>query len=135
MRTLRRSALLLPLLLVAAGCGGGEESASPLPAPVANELAARSDAVAERLEAGDACGARAEADALQAAAIDAVNDGRVPARYQEELVSSVGALATSVECVPPPVARENDDGEDGKGKGKEKKRKDDDHEDESEEED
>ena len=119
---LRHSALLLLLLAAAAaGCGGSEPVPPPsLPAALAADLAARSDAVAQRLEAGDGCGARAEADALQADAIAAVNAGRVPARYQEELVSSVAVLVASVECVPPPVADEDDDeGKDrGKGKGK-----------------
>jgi hypothetical protein len=94
---------------------------------VAESLAARSDAVAERLEAGDACAARAEAETLQGEAIAAVNDGRVPGRYQEELVGSVNALVESIECVPPADEEaENDDEADGddegRGKGKEKGR-------------
>jgi len=122
MRTLRRSALLLVLLAaVAAGCGGGEPSSTPLlPAQVADALAARSDAVAQRLEAGDTCGARAEAESLHTDTIAAVNAGSIPARYQEELVSSVAVLVASVECVPPPVADKDKD-------------KDDEHEDEDEE--
>lgn len=111
------------LAAVAAGCGGGEPAPPPsLPAALVADLAARSDAVAQKLEAGDACGARAEAAALHADAIAAVNAGRVPARYQEELVSSVAVLVASVECVPPPVADKDEDkveNEDrGKGKGK-----------------
>lgn len=72
---------------------------------MAEAFAARSDAVAQKLDRGDGCGARAEVEALHAEAIAAVNAGRIPRRYQEELVSSVAALVTSVECVPPPVAK------------------------------
>lgn len=98
---------------------------------MAESLAARSDAVADRLEAGDECAARAEAEALQAATIAAVNDRRVPRRYQEELLGSVNALVESIECVPPPApaAPSGDGHEDGdederggKKKGKKKKK-------------
>ena len=76
---------------------------------MADALAARSDAVASRLESCDACGARAEAEALQADTIAAVNAGRIPARYQEELGSSVAVLVDSIECLPRPVADEDDE--------------------------
>jgi len=93
--------------------------------------------VAARLEAGDACTARSEADALQSEAIAAVNERRIPRRFQEELLGSVAALAESIECVPPPVAEEDgqttdeddgeaedqDHGDDGGGKGKAKGKK------------
>lgn len=96
---------------------------------LAERLAARSDAVAERLESGDACAARAEAEALQEEAIAAVNGRRVPRPFQEHLLGSVTALVESIECVPPaPVAEEDDDDEiedeedddEGRGKGKKK---------------
>lgn len=138
MRTLRRSALLLLVLAaVAAGCGSGEPPPAPLlPAQVADALAARSDAVAQRLEQGDGCGARGEAEALQADTIAAVNSGRVPARYQEELSSAAAALVASIECVPAPLADEEEDDDEGKGKKKDKdKDKDEDDEAEDEEED
>ncbi len=134
MQTLRRSALLLPVLAAAvavAGCGSGEPpAAARLPSQVAEALAARSDAVAQRLEQGDACGARAEAEALQFDTIAAVNAGRVPARYQEELGSSAATLVASIECVPAPV--EDEDGDGDKQKNKEK---DDDEEERDEEDD
>jgi hypothetical protein len=38
---------------------------------------------------------------LQEQTIAALNEGRVPARYQEELTSSVNALLASIECTPP----------------------------------
>ena len=73
-----------------------------MPAGVAESLAARSETVAARLDAGDGCGARAEAEALQAETIAAVNDGRIPPRYHEDLVGTVNALVESIECAPPP---------------------------------
>jgi hypothetical protein len=110
--------------MLVAGCGGDERAtAPPLPAAVAESLAARSDAVAERLEAGNACAARTEAEALQAEAIAAVNDERIPGRYQEELVGSVNALVESISCAPAPPAAEDEEEDDeeeddGKGRGK-----------------
>ena len=131
-RTLLRSgALALACVLLAAGCGGEEAAPAPrLPGALAERLAARSDAVADRLAAGDGCAARAEAQALQAEAIEAVNGRRVPRAFQEPLLGSVTALAESIECVPPVPAAEGeddeDDGEDdegkGRGKGKGKKK-------------
>ena len=94
------------LVLVAAGCGGddggrSEQEAAKLPQPVAADLARQSDVVAERLEANDPCSALAEAEALQQQTIAAVNDGRVPPRFQEELTSAVNSLLASIECLPP----------------------------------
>ena len=68
------------------------------PAPLAAELAGRADTVAARLEAKDPCAARTEAEALQADTIAAVNAGRVPAAYQEELGAAVSSLLGSIEC-------------------------------------
>ncbi len=126
------------LVVVAAGCGGGEVRAEPppLPAPLAQDLAARSDAVADRLDAGDACAARTEPDALLAETIAPATHRRVPRRYQEQLLGSVTALVESIECVeqpaPQPTGDEDDEGDDeadedrgkGKAKGKDKKDKD-----------
>jgi hypothetical protein len=99
-------AAFLLVLVAAAGCGGddggrSEQEAAKLPQAVAADLARQSDVVAERLEANDPCGAQAEAEALQQQAIGAVNDGRVPPRYQEELTSAVNSLLASIECLPP----------------------------------
>ena len=121
---------MLALAVLAAGCGGEERAPAPqLRGALAERLAARSDAVAARLDRGDACAARAEAEALQAATIAAVNERRVPQALQEELLGSVTALVESIECVPPPPAAEDDDGDEDRGKGKKrgkKKQKDDD---------
>ncbi|MHB1243499.1 MAG: hypothetical protein ACYC1P_08895 [Gaiellaceae bacterium] len=127
MRTLLRSAVLaVACALLAAGCGSEERAAKPqLPGALAERLASRSDAVADRLDRGDACAARAEAEALQAETIAAVNERRVPQAFQEELLGSVTALVESIECVPPaPAADEDDDEDRGKGKGKGKGKKD-----------
>ena len=120
------------LAAAASGCGGGEPKPSPKPFPaaLAQDLAARSDSVARLLEAGDPCAARREADALRARAVAAVNERRIPARYQEELLASIGALAESIACVPAPTTTEEGANEDsdedraeadrkGKRKGKE----------------
>lgn len=116
--------------LALAGCGGGGDSRPAIPAGTAEALAARSDAVAESLAAGDACAADREADALVAAAIEAVNAGAVPAPLQEELLGSAQSLAARVECPPPPPSAPSaDQAEDeaepegrGKGKGKDKEK-------------
>lgn len=84
---------------------------------MASQLADRSDAVAVKLDTGDPCGALADAESLQQQTIAAVNAGRVPPRYQEELTAAVGALAASIPCpVTPPAAPDpaapEEDGED-----------------------
>jgi hypothetical protein len=109
------------VLLAVAGCGGEEggggdggeqaQATAKLPQPIADDLARRSDLVAERLEANDPCGALAEAEALQEQTIQVVNARRVPPRYQEELTSAVNSLRASIECPvqvepPPPTEAE-----------------------------
>ena len=96
-----------------------------LPAALAERLAVRSDTVARRLDSGDSCAARAEAEALQAETIATLNEGRIPQRFQEELLASVTALVESIElCVAPAPAEEtvtdedDDDEDEGRGKGK-----------------
>ena len=90
--------------------------------------------MAAKLEAADGCGARAEAERLQAETIAAVNAGRVPTRYQEELGAAVSSLVASIECTPPvtTTTEEADDSDDEsdearpgkrKGKGEHKGRK------------
>lgn len=97
-------------MLLVAACGGEEPPPAPkLPAALAERLAARSDAVAERLERGDPCAAHAEAEALHAAAIAAVNAQQIPQRFHEELLGSVAALVESIECVPPPPPPADDE--------------------------
>ena len=123
------------LALLAAGCGSGEsEPARPLlPEQVGSALAARTDAVADALEAGDVERARAEADRLRQAVTRAVDAGRVPAELQEPLSSAVNELLASIPTPspppppppPPPVVSEEDGKEEEKeDKGKEDKGKD-----------
>jgi hypothetical protein len=121
-RTLRASTAAGLSLLALAGCGGGDDkAASPtgpeLAAPLAAQLAARSDAVADRLAAGDACAAAHEADALHAEAIAAVNAGDVPPAAQEELLARTNELVDAVNC-PEPAATEPQTEEPPPGEGK-----------------
>jgi hypothetical protein len=107
--------------LCIAGCGSGSERrAAPqpkLPAPVASALAARSDEVAQALVGGDPCRALTLAQQLQRETIAAINAGRIPGAFQEQLGSTVGDLVSRIQCVPPPKPLD-----DGKHKGKHKKK-------------
>jgi hypothetical protein len=124
-RTRRGSTLLLPLVLVLAlaGCGGGDEAAGTqarpdpplLAAPVAERLAARSDAVSDGLAAGDVCGAAHEADALHGEALAAVEAGEVPPALRDELLATARALVDAVNCPPPPPEEVADEGDDDEG--------------------
>lgn len=104
-----------------AGCGSGAEVPPPPPklsVAVAEPLAARSDKVAELLVVGDTCGALEEARRLQQDSVQAINEGRVPAAFQEHLGTAVNDLAARIQCVAPP---EEADEERGRGKDKGKK--------------
>jgi len=98
--------------------------------------------VAAKLDAGDPCGALADAESLRQDTLAAVDAGRVPPRYRKELTAAVRSLAASIPCqITPPTtpdsAEEDDDGDDkdddegdedegkkkGKGKGKGGKRR------------
>ena len=63
-------------------------------------MAARSDAVAADVEAGDACAAREEAEALRTEAIAAVNGGEIPQALQEELLGIANSLLAEIGCEP-----------------------------------
>jgi hypothetical protein len=109
-----------------AGCGSGSEhrvAPQPqLPAPVASALASRSDEVAQALAGGDQCRALSLAQKLQQETISAINAGRVPGAFQEQLGSTVGDLLSRIQCAPavkPPESGKH------KGKGKKKHEKDD----------
>jgi hypothetical protein len=105
-------AAALAAVLCLAGCGSGpEHRAAPqprLPQPVAAALASRSDEVARALSAGDACGARNVALQLQGETIAAINAGRIPRAFQEQLGSTVGDLVSRIQCVP--VEKKHDRG-------------------------
>jgi hypothetical protein len=112
------AALVAALCL--AGCGGSSQHrAAPqprLPRPVAAALASRSDEVARALTAGDSCRALSLAQQLRRETIAAINTGRVPGAFQEQLGSTVGDLVSRIQCVP--VEKKHDH---GKHKGKDKK--------------
>jgi hypothetical protein len=117
----------LSAALCLAGCGGGgEHRAAPqpkLPAPIARDLAARSDRVAAALAEDNSCRALAEANALQRETVAAINARRVPAALQEDLSGTVNDLVRRIECVPPPVEdKHGKEGDEHKGKGKGKKK-------------
>ena len=107
-----------------AGCGGGADRPAPvrpaLPAPLAAQLAERSDRVAAALASGNSCSAVAEANALQQATVQAINRRQVPAAFQEELSAAVNDLAGRIPCVPPPQQDEQEHGKRGEGKDKDK---------------
>ena len=116
----------LAVALCLAGCGSGSEhrvAPQPkLPAPVASALASRSDEVAQALAGGNQCRALSLAQQLQRETISAINAGRVPGAFQEQLGSTVGDLLSRIQCVPavkPPESGKH------KGKGKKKHEKDD----------
>ena len=112
---------VLAAALSLAGCGSGsDERAAPqpkLPSPVAAALASRSDEVAQTLTAGDSCRALKLAQQLQQETVAAINAGRVPAPFQEQLGSTVGDLVSRIRCVPDVKPHDS-----GKRKGKDKKK-------------
>jgi hypothetical protein len=116
----------LAAALCLAGCGSGSEhrvAPQPkLPAPVASALASRSDEVAQALAGGDQCRALSLAQQLQQETISAINAGRVPGAFQEQLGSTVGDLLSRIQCVP--AVKPPDSGK-HKGKGKKKHKGDD----------
>jgi hypothetical protein len=108
-------------------CGGGDRTAPVppkpprIPAGVAQQLAAEADRVAT-LTPGT-CAARDAAARFRTHVIASI--GRVPARYQEPLMSAANSLADRLAaCVAPqPVEREHGRGldkEHGKKHGKKK---------------
>jgi outer membrane murein-binding lipoprotein Lpp len=112
---------VLAAALTLAGCGSGsEERAARLPKlspPVAAALAALSDEVAQTLATGDSCRALRVARQLQQETVAAINAGRVPAPFQEQLGSTVGDLVSRIRCVPAVSPHDS-----GKHKGKDKKK-------------
>jgi hypothetical protein len=125
--SLRKSILLVAVAvaLAASGCGGGERSAETtapptFPGAVAEDLAAKSDAVADALDAGDVCTAAGRADELLDATITAINNGQVPQEFQEDLQARANELVNTVNCPPPTTTEEADENGEGKGRGKKK---------------
>jgi hypothetical protein len=106
--------------VAATGCGGGE-AAPPRPTlavPVADRLAAKSDEIANALDAGDVCTAAVRADELQDETLESINAGQIPAEFQEDLTARVNELVNEVNCPPPPEEDEDEGKGKKKGKGK-----------------
>jgi hypothetical protein len=125
--SLRKPILLIVVALAASGCGSerSAQTTSPprptLPRTVAEDLAARSDAVADALDAGDVCAAAGRADELLDATTTAINNGQVPQEFQEDLQARANELVNTVNCPPPPTTTEEDEqNAEGKGSGKKK---------------
>jgi hypothetical protein len=126
--SLQRTIVLVAIALAATGCGGerSAETTTPprptLPRTVAEDLAARSDAIGAALDAGDVCTAAVRADELQDATVTAINNGQVPQEFQEDLQARANELVNTVNCPAPPTTTEDKEGEDGEGKGRGKKK-------------
>jgi hypothetical protein len=103
-------------VVLIAGCGSSAPTRTtkpppPIPADVAQQLAADADAVAS----AQGCAARPAAVKLQTDAINAV--GRIPQRYREQLMSAANDVVSRVpECIPPKEDH-------GKHKGRKKHKK------------
>ena len=93
---------VLCLAIALAGCGGGSTSPTTaqaeLPRAVADELASKSEAIADALDAGDTCKAAQAADELKNAVEANVSEGRVPAVFQGELARNATDLQNKVNC-------------------------------------
>jgi hypothetical protein len=105
--------------LCLAGCGSGSKTrAAPQPRltqPVAAALASASDEVAAALTAGDSCQAFSLAQKLQQDTVAAINRGKIPGPFQEDLGSTVADLLSRIRCVPAQSTHDN-----GKHKGQKK---------------
>jgi hypothetical protein len=113
--------------LLLAGCGGDDPQVErtvtgpTIERTVAEQLATRSDEVANLLDSGDACGAREEASRLRDELTGAINDGAIPALYLEDLSGLVNEIEAQIPpCEqppppppPPPTDTETDRGGDG----------------------
>lgn len=108
--------IALTMGLAFAGCGGdnAEHAQAPaLPAAVGEDLAEHAAAVAERLEAGDTCGAAHEADRLNEALRLAIADGDVPQALRKHIEPPVQRLVNEVNCEEPAPPEEGEEGEGG----------------------
>jgi hypothetical protein len=96
---------------VLAGCGGNGEETAPgptLPQGLAADLADRSDAIANSYAGGDVCGAAGQADDLLAAVLAAIDEGRVPAEFQESLTGTANKLVNEINCSEAPATTEEE---------------------------
>jgi hypothetical protein len=101
------------LATVLAACGGGTTATSEgpaLPRSVANQLALKSDEIADALESGDECGAAHHADELKDRVDAAIEDGRIPPAFQDELLGAATDLQNDVNCTEKPEPKDKDKG-------------------------
>jgi hypothetical protein len=108
------------LAIALAACGGGTTSTSrapALPRSVANELASKSDEIADALENGDQCGAAHHADELKERVDAAIADGRIPPAFQDELVGAATDLQNEINCVEKKPEHKDEDKSEKKGPG------------------
>jgi hypothetical protein len=109
------AAITLAFLLAACGGGSSVNAEGPaLPRSVADDLAGRSDQIADALDGGDVCGAAHLADQLKDAVDAAVAGGRIPLAFQDELERTASDLQNQVNC------EEKKEHEKDKGKGEKK---------------
>jgi hypothetical protein len=109
--------------LALASCGGGDggdtsaETVAPaIPAGIAQDLAARSDEVAQLVDQGRTCEAAVKADELVAAVEAAAAD--IPDALETELAEVAVSLQDTINCPAPPEEEDDDDDNKGKGNGK-----------------
>jgi bacterioferritin-associated ferredoxin len=110
--------------LALAACGGEQKeveqrtvSGPTIERAVAARLASRSEKVASLLDAGEACGAKREAALLRNELTAAINDGKVPSLYLEDLSGVVNEIQAQMPLCAE-LERRDDDDENGKGHGK-----------------
>ncbi len=107
---------------VLAGCGGhpARRSAPPppkLPRTLAQRLANLSDAVAQKLDTNDQCGANALATQLQSQTLAAVATGQVPRPLRGPLTDAEANLVTRIHCKPPTPPEHGKEHGEGKHNG------------------
>jgi hypothetical protein len=112
--------IALGLALALAGCGGSSnqraQSEPQLPRAIAEDLASRSEAIADALDAGDTCKAAELADGLKDAVEATLAGGHVPSAFRRELERNADDLQNEVNC----TAEEHGDEGKGKKKGQDK---------------
>jgi hypothetical protein len=101
---------LASAVLALAACGGDDDATTEEPGlarAIAERLANESEAIADKLDAGDVCGAAQQADVLVDSVAQAIADGDIPEAFQAELTTAATNLQNDVNCPqaePPPPA-------------------------------